>query len=245
MANWDILKVQPDQTALARYTAERIVRIINATLDMNDHFSLALSGGSTPEPVYALLGTDYAIYLDWSRIHIFWGDERHSPPDNPQSNYGMVKRTLIDHIDIPTDNVHRIKAEWDAEKAARAYEDELRAFFKADEQLFDLNLLGMGDDGHTASLFPHTKAIHETDKWVIAHHVDQLGAQRITLSQTAILASSNIMFLIAGASKADALYEVLEGDYQPDEYPAQVIARSQHAHIIWAVDKQASAKLPD
>lgn len=241
---WSQIKTQPDQATLVRYAAERIVRMAKATLEVNGTFSIALSGGSTPKPVYELLASEFASMLDWQRIHLFWGDERCVTPDNPQSNYRMAHEALIQHVPIPDNNVHRIRGEDDPAQAAAAYEAELHQFFGEDPEWLDLILLGMGDDGHTASIFPGTNAVHEHEKMVLAHHVEAKGdLWRITLTAPAILRSSNIMFLIAGADKAPALREVLEGDYNPDKYPSQLIARSDHQHIIYALDEAAAAQL--
>lgn len=244
MSDFDPIKVFPTTNELVQFTAHRIVNIANAVLQVNDTFSLALSGGSTPKPVYERLAQEYGTFLDWSRIHLWWGDERAVPPDDEQSNYAMVKAALLDHIDIPDENVHRIQGENDPTDAATAYVEEIAAFFTAPEMgLFDLNLLGMGDDGHTASLFPHTEAVHEHDKLVVAHFVEAHDMYRITLTPKAILESANIMFLVAGANKVDALYEVLEGDENTNEYPSQVIARSNHEHVTWVLDEAAAERL--
>lgn len=241
---WDNIKILQDKSALVQYTAERIVRIATATLEENEYFSIALSGGSTPKPVYEMLAQKFDKYLDWSRIHLFWGDERSVPHDDSQSNYRMVKEALLDHIDIPDANIHAIQGDIDPQEAAQVYEAELKSFFEDPTSLFDLNLLGMGDDGHTASLFPNTAAVHERDKLVIAHHVAAKGdLTRISLTFPAILRSSNVMFLISGEGKAPALKQVVEGEYQPDTYPSQVISHSEHAHIVWAIDKPAATLL--
>jgi len=242
---WDNIKILPDKSSAVRYAAERITRLATATLQVNETFSIALSGGSTPKPVYEMLGTTFDEHLDWSRIHLWWGDERAVSPDHEDSNYRMVKEALLDQIDIPDANVHRIRGEDDPQSAAEAYEQELADFF-GDGEYFDLNLLGMGGDGHTASLFPHTDAVHESDKMVIAHHVEAKGGlTRISLTFPAILKSANMMFLVTGDGKADALYEVLEGDYQPDVYPSQVIVHSDHQYVVWVVDEAAAVKLPE
>ncbi|MEL7435940.1 MAG: 6-phosphogluconolactonase [Chloroflexota bacterium] len=242
--NWDNIKILPDKDNLVRFTAERIVRIASATLEVNDRFSIALAGGSTPEPVYRMLGDTFADTLDWSRIHIFFGDERCVPPDHDESNYKMVKATLLDHIAIPTENIHRIKGEDDPQAAAEAYAKELESFFADEEGMFDLNLLGMGGDAHTASLFPGTPAVHEKDALMIAHHVEAKGnLWRISQTFPTILQSGNIMFLVSGEGKAEALKHVIEGDYEPDTYPSQVIVHSDHQHIIWAIDQAAASQL--
>ncbi len=244
---WSNIKIQPDKATLVRYTAERIVRMATATLQENDTFSIALSGGSTPRPVYELLATEYASYVEWDRIHLFWGDERCVPPDDAQSNYHMARQALIDRVPIPEANIHRMRGEDEPERAATAYEAELQGFFGTvgtDGEWFDLTLLGMGDDGHTASLFPGTKALHEREKMVLAHHVQAKGdLWRLTLTVPAILRSANIMFLIAGEDKAPALRQVLHGNHAPDTYPSQLIARSDHPHIIYALDEAAAAQL--
>lgn len=244
MEKWGNLKILPDKEALIRFAAERIVRLVNATLEVNETFSLALCGGSTPYPVYELIGKEFASSIDWKRVHIWWGDERCVPIDHEENNYHNTRHVLLDHISIPESNVHRIRGEDEPHSAAVAYEQELRALLGNDEQLFDLNLLGMGEDGHIASLFPGSAALHEQERWLVAHHVEAKGNMwRITTTFPAILKSANIMFLISGAGKADALKEVMQGADNPDQYPAQRIARSGHPHIVWVVDEVAASKL--
>lgn len=239
---WDNLKILQDKPALLQYAAERIVRLATATLDVNDRFSIALSGGSTPRPMYEMLADKFDPYLDWERIHLFFGDERCVAPDDEQSNYRMVKETLLDKINIPDANVHRIHGEDAPEIAAKSYAEEIKAFFGDEDDFFDLNLLGIGEDGHTASLFPGTKAIHEQNELVIAHHVEAKGnVWRISQTFPTILRSSNIMFVISGVGKAEALKAVLEGDYEPDMYPSQVLSHSNHPHILWAVDSAVAS----
>ena len=244
MDKWDNLKIQPDKDTVIRYAAERIVRIATATLEVNDTFSIALSGGSTPYPVYHLLGTEFASFLDWNRIHLWWGDERSVPIDDKENNYFNTKQRLLDLIAIPESNVHRIRSEDEPHQAAAAYEKEVREFFGSEDELFDLNVLGMGEDGHTASLFPNTDALKEREKWFVAHHVTAKGnLWRITQTFPTILKSSNIMFLATGEGKADALKEVLQGAENPTLYPSQTVARSNHPHVVWVVDKAATSKL--
>jgi 6-phosphogluconolactonase len=241
---WDNLKIQDDKEAVIRYAAERIVRMATATLELNDTFSMALSGGSTPYPVYNLLGTKFRANMDWNRIHIWWGDERSVPIDDTENNYYNTKQVLLDYIDIPESNIHRIRGEDEPHQAAAAYEQEVRDFFGVDGELFDLNILGLGEDGHTASLFPKTVALGENEKWFIAHHVSAKGnLWRITQTFPVILKSSNIMFLATGEGKADALKEVLQGTENPTLYPSQTVVRSNHPHIVWVVDKAAASKL--
>lgn len=244
MAEWDNLMILADQASMARYSAERIVRMANTTLEYNDVFSIALSGGSTPKPVYEMLGTMFARFVDWSRVHLWWGDERAVAPDDERSNYHMAQEALLNHIDIPPQNVHRMRGEDDPDRAAILYQAELQEFFANDKQLFDLCLLGMGEDGHTASLFPGTTIVHEQERWVVAQHVEAKGnLWRISLTPPAILKSANIMFLVSGNSKAKALQAVLAANYQIDKYPSQIIARSEHKHILWVVDEAAASQL--
>lgn len=237
------LKVQASKDQLVNFTAERIAKIAKATLQVNDRFALALSGGSTPRPVYESLGRDFGETLDWSRVHLFFGDERCVPPDHDDSNFKMVSDAWLRYGHIPPQNVHRIHGEDDPQAAAAAYEAELRAFFADDVQLFDLNLLGMGDDGHTASLFPRTAVVHELDRWVVPNYVESKAGWRISLTRTAILNSANIMFLVSGTNKAAALQQVLAGPIDVDQYPAQVVARSTHPHVVLAVDADAASQL--
>jgi 6-phosphogluconolactonase len=241
---WENVKIFPDKASAARFTAERLYRMIQATLEMNERIAIALAGGTSFKPIYEMLAKDFGNHIDWERVHLFFGDERCVPPEHEESNYRMVKEALIDNVEIPKANVHRMRGEDEPVKAAGDYEGELRDFFKDDEQLFDLTLLGIGEDGHTASLFPHTAALNEQEKWVVAHHVEAKGnLWRITLSFPAILQSANIMFVAWGEGKAKALYEILEGDYQPELYPTQMIARSKHEHVIWVVDEAAASQL--
>lgn len=244
MAEWDHLKILPNYSTMARYSAERIVRMINATLEYNETFSIALAGGNTPHRIYQVIGTMFARLVDWSRVHIWWGDERCVPMHDKQSNYRKANETLLNKIKIPAENIHRIRGEDDPKEAAKKYEDELKTFFEGEDILFDLTLLGLGEDGHTASLFPHTDALFEKERWVIAHHVEEKGdLWRVTLTPPTILKSGNIMFMVLGRRKANALKAVLDSEYQPDVYPAQLIEKGGHEHVVWVVDKSAATKI--
>jgi 6-phosphogluconolactonase len=242
------VRVYPDAPSLARAAAQEFVRL--ATEAMADHgwFAVALSGGSTPRATHTLLAwAEFAGQVDWSRVHVFWGDERCVPPDHPDSNYRMARETLLDHVPIPAGNAHRMRGEVEPQQAAAEYEDELRAFFGpigGEGQLprFDLILLGLGEDGHTASLFPSTWPVHEGRRWVVAHYVEKLKAWRITMTPTLINAAANVVFLVAGAGKAEALHAVLEGPHQPDALPAQVV-RPTRGRLLWLVDAAAAARL--
>lgn len=239
----DVL-VFSDTSALAHEAAERTVTLCSEAIADHGRFSVALSGGSTPRTLFELLAREpYASRIEWEHVHIFWGDERCVPPDHVDSNYRMARETLLDHVPLPSENVRRIKAERDPAQAAEEYEHVVRMFFAASAApRFDLVLLGMGDDGHTASLFPSTQALQVTSHWVAANYVPKLDAWRVTLTAPAINAGVHVMFLVTGASKAEALYSVLHGPHQPEEYPSQLIA-PREGTLLWLVDQAAAARL--
>lgn len=254
----------PDRAALTRDAARRFVVHARQAIAARGHFAVALSGGSTPRDLYALLATpEFASPIDWARVHFFWGDERAVPPDHPDSNYRMTHKALLSKIPVSMQNIHRIPAELPPEDAAREYEDALRLFFDldADEHgqaqikniyprssvlirvpAFDLILLGLGADGHTASLFPHTRVLRETEHWVATEYIDQVKMWRITLTAPAINAAKNIVWLVAGADKAETVRAVLRGAYRPDDLPAQLI-QPTNGKVVWLLDEDASEKL--
>jgi 6-phosphogluconolactonase len=237
------LIVVPDPAALASAAAERLVAAAGAAIERRGRFAVALSGGSTPRALYAELATRFGSRIDWSRVHLFWGDERNVPPDHPDSNFGMAREALLRHLAIPEANVHRIRGEADPSRAADDYQDMLIDFFGG-EPRFDMVLLGMGDDGHTASLFPSTTAIWEpSDRYCAATFVDKLDAWRVTLTAGAINTAEQVVFLVAGAAKAGRLREVLRGAFRPNELPAQLIRPTQ-GQVVWLVDQAAAADMP-
>jgi 6-phosphogluconolactonase len=243
------IRTYPDALSLARAAARHFVNLAAEAIAVNGRFVVALSGGSTPGDLYALLATDeFASQVNWLRLHVFWGDERCVPPDCACSNYQTARESLLDHVPLLAQNIHRIQGELRPEEAAINYEATLRAFF-ADHgrkgpqaARFDLVLLGMGDDGHTASLFPGTAALREPARWVAAHYVDKLGAWRVTLTPLAINAAAQVTFVVSGANKAERLKDVLNGPYQPDNLPAQII-KPHNGHMLWLVDSAAAATL--
>jgi len=228
--------VLSDPTALAREAADRFVALARSAIASHGRFTVALSGGSTPLLLYEQLVTQP---IEWQHVHIFWGDERCAPPDHPDSNYGMAQRALLSHVDIPTQNVHRLQGELDPVQAAQRYEAELLAVFGTRPR-FDLILLGMGADAHTASLFPGTSALHEQQRWVVAHYVDKLQTQRLTLTPPIINDAANVIFLIAGSDKAAALRSVWHGPHDPDRFPAQSVVPTT-GRVSWLVDQAAVA----
>jgi 6-phosphogluconolactonase len=240
------VEVFPNEHQLIQTEAERIVALARAAIAARGRVLLALSGGSTPRPLYELIATQpYAGRIDWSRVHLFWGDERSVPPDHPESNYRMTKEALIDHVLIPADNVHRIRGEDDPARAAFAYERVLRGFFGAGEvpeRSFDLVLLGVGADGHTASLFPGTPATHEQRLWVMPVHVDRpRDMWRVTLTPVVLNAAGDITFLVTGAEKAARVRQVLKESDRP-EVPAQLVCPT-HGTLHWMVDAAAGSDL--
>ena len=238
------VQVFDDAEAVARGAAERFVELGQAAIDARGCFSVGLAGGSTPKRAYELLASEaYREQLNWSKVHIFFGDERCVPPDHSESNYRMANEALISRVSIPPPNVHRINGLGDAVANASLYEDELRTFFNsASWPRFDLVLLGMGDDGHTASLFPGTKALVEPRAWVVANWVEKFGAFRITLTAPAINHAANIAFLVTGATKAERLLEVLRGALDPEKLPSQLI-QPLDGSLVWLVDKAAAGRL--
>ncbi len=243
------IEVSPNPQMLIQTAAERVTRLIDRAMTERGKVSIALSGGSTPRPIYTLLATEYySRRIDWSRVHVFWGDERCVPPDNPQSNYRMAGEALLDAVPIPSTNVHRIHGEEAPEKAAGAYEKELRAFFGENETNgsprlgFDLILLGMGDNGHTASLFPGHSAVTEKRRWVMEEYIGVVAMWRITLTPVMINAAKNVIFIVSGAEKAECLQSVIEGPFQPEVLPAQIV-RPLQGRVLWLLDKAAAGRL--
>jgi 6-phosphogluconolactonase len=254
-----------DRAALARDAAQRFVALTRESIAARQRFTVALSGGSTPRDLYLLLATlEFSAQVDWSRAHFFWGDERAVPPDHPDSNYRMANEVLLSHVKPPMQNVHRIRAELPPDDAAREYEQMLREFFYPHPSSpspplragdlrpsstgegawpsFDLILLGLGANGHAASLFPHTHVLHETTRWVAAEYIDEVKMWRITLTAPVINAAANILWLVAGADKAATVRAVLRGAYRPEELPAQLIQPTS-GHAVLLLDRAAASHL--
>ena len=227
--------------------ADWMVKCIDDTLKIQNRFTLVLSGGNTPKGLYELISASpYREKIDWEKIHIFWGDERDVPFNDDRNNAKMAYETLLNHVPIPATQIHVMQTENIApEKSAEAYEKILHQYFPtADSELqtFDLVLLGMGDDGHTLSLFPGTAVIHENKLWAEAYYLEAQKIYRITLTKAIVNKSKYIAFLTTGANKAHALKEVLEGKYNPDLYPSQEI-KPENGELHWFVDEAAAAQL--
>lgn len=227
-------------SALVERAAELFIQTAAQSFLARGYFSVALSGGSTPRALYQLLAD---TPLAWEHIHFFWGDERCVPPDHADSNYRMTAESLLRRVHIPPENIHRIQGELPPEEAALRYEDALRRFFD-DAPRFDLILLGMGEDGHTASLFPNSPALHERTRWVAAvpHTTPPPPlVPRVTLTLPVLNAARQVLFLVSGAGKAQRLAEVLHAPTASPSLPASMI-RPDHGDILWMVDQSAAAR---
>lgn len=234
------LKVYENKKELAEAAARDFVEKASVAIRDTGRFAVALAGGSTPEVTYAMLATEHADEVDWSNVHFFFGDERTVPPDDEDSNYRMASEALLTHIS--PGSVHRMKGELPPDEAATEYEEELKEFFGRDgTPSFDLIQLGIGDDGHTASLFPNTAALDVTDHWVAQNPVPKMETVRITLTLPVLNAAKAVSFLVAGEGKAEALKEVLEGDAEPRDYPSKFVQPS--GELNWMVDREAAGML--
>jgi 6-phosphogluconolactonase len=234
--------------AVAKRAAQDLVQAATRAVSEQGIFRVALTGGSTPKTLYSLLANDAALrpQLPWDKMYLYFGDERSVGPDHPDSNFRMASETMLSKVPLKPEQVFRIKGEYkDTEKAAQEYEQALRASFKIAEgqfPRFDLVLLGMGNDGHTASLFPGTKALHETNRLVVRNWVGKLYTNRITLTAPAINNAARMIFMVTGADKTLALKGVLEGPYEPEQLPAQMIQPS-NGQLLWLVDTIAGGML--
>lgn len=239
------IQICSDKAELVNASATLFIKLAKQSIQQREQFLVALSGGSTPWPIYRALGNpENAKKINWSQIHLFFGDERYVPSNHEDSNFQMVSETLLNRVNIPNQNIHRVVTELDVNLAASVYEEELRAYFKGQWPRFDLVLLGMGEDGHTASLFPHSEGLKEEQRWFISNYVPKLEAWRLTLTKNAINHAHQIVVIVNGASKAATLAEVLTGSRQPLEKPIQEISPVD-GKMTWLVDKAAAALLPE
>jgi 6-phosphogluconolactonase len=239
------ISIFANREQLSHAAARYVVQIANEALAIHGHFTLALSGGSTPKGVYGLLALEpYCNQIDWTKAEIFWSDERCVPPDNAESNYHLAHEVMLSKLPIPADHIHRMPAnENDLGAASVAYEQELRRVFGTNSVPdFDLIQLGLGPEAHTASLFPHQASLRETERLVIPVTVPKPPPARLTFTPPILNAAKHILFLVTGAEKANAVQAVLEGDYQPEEYPAQIVHPIQ-GEVTWMLDTTAASRL--
>jgi 6-phosphogluconolactonase len=243
-----IYSVDATSEAVAQRAAGYIVDRTAGAAAARGRARVAISGGNTPKRTFELLASEpYRGRLPWDKLELYWVDERVVPPDNSDSNYRMTREALLDKVPLPPERIFRIRGELDPEAAAANYESDIRRNFRlegAQIPTFDLVELGMGPDGHTASLFPYTGALHETSRIAVANHVlSQKDAWRVTLTWPVINQASNVFFLVEGADKANALQKVLTGNYNPEEFPSQLI-RPTGGRMTLMLDAAAAALLP-
>jgi 6-phosphogluconolactonase len=242
--------VSPTAEAVAEAAAALFSRTAAEAAQSRGVARIAISGGSTPKRMFTILADPskpYATATPWEKIELFWVDERCVPPTHPDSNFKMTREALLDHVPLPEARIHRMEGELDPAEAAARYESEIRNTFRlegAETPTFDLVLLGMGDDGHTASLFPHTEALHEIALIVTSNHVPQKDSWRITLTKPVINHGREVAFLIEGAAKAGILATVLLGPYDPETTPSQLI-RPVSGRVSFLLDAAAASKLPE
>lgn len=239
----------PDPESVSRAAAHDLVELGRAAIAERGRFCVALSGGSTPRRMYEILaGSPGGAPFDWRRVEVFWGDERAVPPEDPDSNYGAAAAVLLNKLGVLPSRIHRIEGELpDPEEAAARYQDELaRVFATPPDGLpptFDLILLGMGADGHTASLFPYSQALTERQRWVVGHHVARLGKPRITMTPPILNRAAEVRLLVTGAEKAATLREVLSGPREPERLPVQLVV-PEAGRLVWLIDRAAASELP-
>ncbi len=239
------LRTFADVEALSQAIAQSLAGNIKTTVAGGNPFFLVLSGGRTPRALYRLLATKYRDEIPWAEVHLFWADERYVPPDDPRSNYRLVRETLLDRIAIPGKNVHPMPTDFsDPEDAARAYEKILANFFSPPWPHFHLVLLGLGADGHTASLFPGSPALEEKERWVVGVRGPAEPPLRLTLTLPVLIHSKQIYFLVAGAEKAPALRRTLAGAPDLTSCPAASV-QSGHRAAVWWTDAAAAKLLPE
>jgi len=239
------IKVFPNSESLSRYAADLFARSAREAVAKRGRFAVALSGGNTPRRTYELLASeDYKGELPWDSVHIFWGDERCVPLSSKESNAGEAMRLWLNSAPIPESHVHPVDGTLKPEAAAEKYEAEITRFFGDAQPVFDLILLGLGENGHTASLFPETPVLDERSRFVREVYVPELEMYRITLTAPAINRSALVTFLIFGGKKADVVREVLEGPNEPNHLPAQLI-NPTNGELLWIIDESAASKIKE
>ncbi|MEK6775729.1 MAG: 6-phosphogluconolactonase [bacterium] len=238
------VRIFPDLSALSREAAEFFTVLCSDAVRQRKRFTAVLSGGSTPRTLYQVLASsDFRERIPWSCVHLFWGDERCVPPEHPDSNYRMAREDLLSRITIPPENIHRMPGEADPVQGAEIYDKELREFFKGPKiPEFDMIILGLGTDGHTASLFPLSSALKESGRLVVPVSVQNILHQRLTLTLPVINHARNILFLVAGREKARVLAQVLDEKTDPDRIPARAV-RSGRGKVLWFADEDAASLL--
>jgi 6-phosphogluconolactonase len=235
-----------DIDELNRKAAEQFIGLSNQAIQRSGQFAVALSGGSTPRTIYSLLASaDYKERIDWSRVHLFWGDERCVPQDHPESNFRMARESLLSKVQVPSENIHRMMGEIEPQQAATEYEEHLRQFFHLPHDgvpRFDLIFLGLGEDGHTASLFPGSPALDEQNRLVATVYVERLKAYRLTLTLPVINAAAQVSFLITGENKSSIVKALVGAEGNLSKYPAGRV-RPVNGELTWFITQDAARAL--
>ena len=238
-----MIRCFPDDESLSRAAADIFLAEAKAAVQKKDGFTVALSGGSTPRRTYRILAdSTHRDQVEWEKVHVFWGDERCVPPGDPKSNERMARRALLDHVPVPPGQVHPMRCGESPEHAADQYERRLHARFGPGPPAFDLVFLGLGENGHTASLFPGTSVLEEQKRWVAAVYLPEQDLYRLTLTAPIINMAGKIVFLVSGEGKAKVLKAVLEGPRNPCHLPAQLI-KPADGELVWLVDHKAGQML--
>ena len=238
--------VMDNTQALYVRAAEEIAHFASEAICTHGEFTLCLTGGTTPASSYELLATRFHLSVDWKEVQFFWGDERCVPPGDPASNFGMANRTMLSKLALRPEQIHRMRGEDEPAQAAQEYERELRAFFRLEQPgdfpCFNLVLLGLGDNAHVASLFPHHPALHEETRLAVAVEVEAAPSRRISLTMPVINSAERVMFLVSGEKKAAAVRNILQGPADPEQYPGQLV-KPRKGEIVWLMDKAAASGL--
>jgi 6-phosphogluconolactonase len=238
-----MIQVCNDPESLSEAAARLFVKQSRYAVRVQNRFSVALAGGHTPEHTYqALSQPPFRDQVPWAKVHVFWGDERCVPLDDPRSNAHMAHQALLNHVPIPPNQIHPIRCVQNPRQAAKEYESLLRDFFAGGSPRFDLVLLGLGENGHTASIFPNTPAVDEKERWVLAVFVSEQSMWRVTMTPPLINQAAMVAFLVAGTIKARVLRRVLDGPFKPRDLPAQLIQPTSGG-LDWIVDEEAYREL--
>lgn len=239
-----MIRIYPDGESLSRGAAELFVGLAQKAIEERGRFMVALSGGDTPRRTYELLAqSEFGGRIDWAGTHIFWGDERCVPPTDSRSNERMAREALLDHVPVPESRIHPMRCAESPAESALVYENLLHRYFDGHSRSFDLVLLGLGKNGHTASLFPHTPVLKERTRWVREVFVAEQGLYRLTLTPPAINSAATVVFVVSGGAKAETLKAVAEGTGDPDDLPALLIRPEGGGVLRWLAEKDAAARL--
>jgi 6-phosphogluconolactonase len=237
------VRILPDRESLSRVAAEVFAEEAQRSATKKDRFDVLLSGGETPSSTYQLLAEEpFRSSVPWEKVHFFWGDERYVPHDDPRSNFDMARRTLLQHLPLDASQIHPVPFLPTPQHSALQYENELKAHFPAGAPRFDLVFLGLGDDGHTASLFPGTPAVKERKRWVLEVSPTGQELHRVTVTVPVLNQAGLVVFLVSGAGKAEIVRQVLEGEPRPHRLPAQLI-HPVHGRLLWLIDRDAARQL--